>query len=138
MTTKDFFDGFSKFLSEDEVTKPYANNFKNTLMDQTSPEYQNKIFTRTGYRVALIFFEQYGKNHKEYEDPECFKARVEWNGRNIEAIKKKLVSEYDTVMYLGKENCEEDCNFVVFDPSVVTAIELMGSVDAFIDSLEEK
>lgn len=138
MTTKDFFDGFSKFLSEDEITKPYANSFKSTLMDQTSPEYQNKIFTRTGYRVALIFFEQYGKTHEEFEDPECFKARVEWNGRDIESIKRKLVSEYDTVMYVGKENCAEDCNFVVYDSSVVTAIELMGSVEAFLNSLEEK
>ena len=133
MTTKDFFDGFSKFLSDDEITKPYANSYKDTLMDQTSPEYQNKIFTRTGYRVALIFFMLYGKNHKEFDDPECFKAYVEWKDRNIEDIKKKLAQAYDTVMYVGKENCEEGCNFVVFDPNITTAIELMGSVDAFLD-----
>ena len=137
MTTKDFFDGFSKFLSEDEITKAYVDSFKSTLMDQSSPDYQNKLFTRTGYRVALIFFDQYGKKHKEFEDPECFKAHVDyWNNRNIEKIKNKLAKEYDTVMYIGKENCEENCNFVIYDPSVVTAIELMGSVSAFLDSLE--
>ena len=90
MTTKDFFDGFSKFLSEDEITKAYANSFKSTLMDQSSPDYQNKLFTRTGYRVALIFFDQYGKKHKEFEDPECFKAHVDdWNNRDIEKIKNE-------------------------------------------------
>ncbi len=137
MTTKDFFDGFSAYLSEDEITKPYTKNFKETLMDQSSSDYQNKIFTRTGYRVALIFFEQYGEKHPEFSAPECYKAKVEWNNRNLESIKKKLASEYDTVMYVGKENCEEDCNFVVFDPNIITAIELVGNINAFLDMLEE-
>lgn len=136
MTTKDFFDGFSDYLSEDDITKPYTKSFIQTLMDQSSADYQNKIFTRTGYRCALIFFDQYGKNHPEFISPECFKAKIEWKDKNIENIKKKLATEYDTVMYIGKENCEEDCNFVIFDPNIVTAIELMGNVEAFLDSLE--
>jgi len=137
MTTNEFFTAFSDFLSEDEVTKAYKDNFKSTLMDQTSEKYQDKLFTRTGYRVALIFFEEYGKKHKEFEDPVCYKAFVDWKNRDLEKIKRKLIEEYDTVMYIGKENCDEMCNFVIYDPVVVTTIELMGSLDAFLATLEE-
>ena len=40
-------------------------------------------------------------------------------------------------MYIGKENCDENCNFVIFDPNIITVIELMGSLDAFLESLED-
>ena len=138
MTTNEFFTAFADFLSEDEMTKPYVNNFKENLMDQTSKKYKNKLFTRTGYRVALIFFEKYGQNHKEFESPACFSGFVDWKNRDIDAIKEKMAEEYDCVMYIGKENCDENCNFVVYDPSIVTTIELMGSLDAFLESLEEQ
>lgn len=138
MTANEFFTAFSDFLSEDEITKPYSDKFKNTIMDQTSEKYKNRLFTRTGYRVALIFFEQYGKKHKKFEDPTCYKAYVDWKNKDIEKIKEKLTSEYDTVMYIGKENCDEGCNFAIFDPNIVTEIELIGSLDAFLETLENQ
>ena len=137
MTTNEFFTAFKDFLSEDEVTKPYINNFQTTLMDQTSEKYQNKLFTRTGYRVALIFFEQYGKNHKEFDSPECFKAFIDWNNRDINRVKEKLTSNYDSVMYIGKENCDDSCNFVIFDKNIITEIELLGGINEFLDVLEQ-
>jgi len=137
MTTNEFFTAFKDFLSEDEVTKEYQDSFRNALMDQTSEKHKEKMLTRTGYRVALIFFEEYGKKHKEFEDPACYKAYVDWKNRDIEKIKSKLIEEYDTIMYVGKENCDENCNFVVFDPVIVTTIELMGSLDAFLATLED-
>ncbi len=137
MTANEFFTAFKDFLSEDEVTKPFTDNFKHTLMDQTSEKYNDKIFTKTGYRVALIFFEQYGKKHPEFADPVCYKDYVDWRNRNVDKIKEKIAQEYDTVMYIGKENCDENCNFVIFDPNIITVIELMGSLDAFLESLED-
>ena len=136
MTTNEFFTAFEDFLSEDETTKPYVNSFKSTLMDQTSEKYQNRMFTRTGYRVALIFFEQYGKKHAEFSSPVCYKAFVDWGNRDVEKIKEKLTEEYDTVMYVGKENCDSNCNFVIFDQNVVTTIELLGGLEQFLETLE--
>lgn len=137
MTTNEFFTAFADFLSEDKVTEPYAKSFKKHLMEPKLEGAIGELFTRTGYRVAMIFFEQYGKEHKEFENPGCHKAKVNWNNRNIEKIKQRLAKEYDTVMYVGKENCDNDCNFAVFDENVDTAIQLFGGIEAFLDNLEQ-
>lgn len=136
MTTNEFFDGFRDFLAEDEQTKPFVDTFKTTLMDQTSDKYNNRLLTRTGYRVALIFFEQYGKTHKEFENPKCFYAFIDWNKRNLEKIKEKITKEYDSIMYIGKENCDDKCNFIIYDENFITEVDLFGGIEQFLDSLE--
>lgn len=137
MTTEEFFSGFRNFLIEDKITEPYKDTFHENIFEQKFFNNKGKLFTRTGYRVALIFFEQYGKANPEFGNPECFRAYASWGNRDIEKIKERLSKEYDTVMYVGKENCDEKCNIAIFDPNVVTMVELLGGVEAFLDSLED-
>lgn len=120
MTQKDFFDGFRDFLLKDPELAKYSDCFTNTIMDNDE-KYNMKMFTKEGFRLAKIFFEE-----SKIDMSEFYFGQIEWARHDMAKIKQKMSSKYDTVMYVGRENCDRNCNFFVASDVFKTEVELCG------------